>query len=279
VKEMLAVPFRVFGIAARPRSLPPEVVLLWNRLPVQSIWPIKVSPLLLLRSRFAVSTLPRLCGFPLADCRRLPFKLPTASSRRAAPSYRVLPSNTYPTVATAESSHGLLLPSAHQESEVHFREPSQLATFRLQGLVALLTVSSLEFRASFVSHRQRSWDSPFGGILSREVFETFQPERTHLPLTRRLFRRRSVRSVRRASVTGFAPPGIALRPHGVLSRGPQAPPLGFAPCRVFTRRPWSDFTDTPLACLAVSVDFSAIRLTPQSFNRPSQSLRPANTGV
>jgi hypothetical protein len=105
-----------------------------------------------------LAPLPRLCGFPLTDCCRLQIKLPTASSRRAAPSYRVLPSKTYPTVATAESSHGLSLPSAHQEFEIHFREPSQLATFRLQGLVALLTVCSLEFRAGFVSHRQRSWD-------------------------------------------------------------------------------------------------------------------------
>jgi hypothetical protein len=30
VKEMLVVPFRVFDIAARPRSLPFEVVLFWN---------------------------------------------------------------------------------------------------------------------------------------------------------------------------------------------------------------------------------------------------------
>jgi hypothetical protein len=156
-----------------------------------------------------LAPLPQLCGFPLTDCRRLPFKLPTASSRRATPSYRVLPSKTYPTVSTAEYSHGLWLPSAHQESEIHFREPSQLATFRLQGLVALLTASSLEFRAGFVSHRQHSWDSPFGGILSREASKAFQPGRTHLPLTRRLFCRRSVRPARRASVSGFAPLGIA----------------------------------------------------------------------
>jgi hypothetical protein len=30
VKEMLALPFRVFGIAARPQSLPAEAVLFWN---------------------------------------------------------------------------------------------------------------------------------------------------------------------------------------------------------------------------------------------------------
>lgn len=152
---------------------------------------------------------PRLCGFPLVNCRRLPFKLPTASSRRALPSYRVLPSKTYPTVSTAESSHGLLFPSAHQEFEVHLREPSQLATFRLQGLVALLTAYSLEIRAGFVSHRQHSWDLPFGGIVSREASEAFKPGRTHLPLARRYFLRRSVGPARRASVSGFVPLGIA----------------------------------------------------------------------
>jgi len=109
------------------------------------------------------------------------------------------------------------------------RGPSQPAKFRLQGLIALLTVSSLEIRAGFVSHRQRSWDSPFGGFLSREVSEAFQPGRTHLPLARRLFRRRSVRPARRASVSGFSPSEIALRSCGVLVRGPPAPPLGFPP--------------------------------------------------
>jgi hypothetical protein len=119
VKEMLVLPFRVFGIVARPQSLPPEVVLFWNRLLVQSIWPTKVSPLLLLRSRFAVST--------CLGC--AVFLWRTASddclSYRPHPlvelllSYRVLPNNTYPTVATAESSHGLSFPSAHQEFEVH----------------------------------------------------------------------------------------------------------------------------------------------------------------
>jgi hypothetical protein len=53
------------------------------------------------------------------------------------------------------------------------REPSQLAKFRLQGLATLLAACSLESRAGFVSHRQRSWDSPFEGFLSREVFQPF----------------------------------------------------------------------------------------------------------
>jgi len=38
------------------------------------------------------------------------------------------------------------------------------ATFRLQGLITLLTAYSLRNRAGFLSHRQRSWDSPFGAF-------------------------------------------------------------------------------------------------------------------
>jgi len=118
----------------------------------------------------------------------------------------------------------------------HFRNPrstfrglSLPATFRLQGLATLLAVFSLESPAGSLSHRLRSWDSPFGGFLSRKVSATFQSGRTHLPLARRLFRRRSVRPARRASVSGSIPPEIALRPHGVLGRRSPAPPLGFAP--------------------------------------------------
>jgi len=176
VKEMLASPFRVFGIAARPQPLPPEVVLFWNWSLVQSMTPAEVSPLLVLRSRFAVSTSPRLCGFPSSGCRRRLFGLSAASSRRASPSSRVLPSNTYPAAATAKSSHGLLLPSALEEFEVHCSRASQPASFRLQGLATLLTAYSLESRAGFVSHRQRSWDSPFGGFLAREVSRPFSRE-------------------------------------------------------------------------------------------------------
>jgi len=92
-----------------------------------------------------------------------------------------------------------------------------------------LTAYSLESRAGFVSHRQRSWDFPFGGFPFPKASAVFQPGRTHVPLTRRLFRRRSVEPARRASVPGSTPSGSALRPGGFLSRRPPAPPLGFPP--------------------------------------------------
>jgi hypothetical protein len=190
---MLVSPFRVFGIAARPQPSPPEVVLFWNWSLVQSMTPAEVSLLLVLRSRFAVSTclgcavfLPRAAADDCLGYRPRPLVELHLSSR-------VLPSNTYSAAATAKSSHGLPLPSALEEFEVHCARASQPASFRLQGLATLLTAYSLESRAGFVSHRQRSWDSPFGGFPSRRISAAFQLRGTHIPLARQYFCRRSVR--------------------------------------------------------------------------------------
>ena len=69
----------------------------------------------------------------------------------------------------ASSSRGLLLPTAHEGSKVHFSQARPPATFRLQGLVTLLTAYALRSRAGFLSHRQRSWDLPFGAFSSQKV--------------------------------------------------------------------------------------------------------------
>jgi hypothetical protein len=45
----------------------------------------------------------------------------------------------------------------------------------------LLTVYALRSRAGFVSHRRRSWDSPFGAFSSRKVSGALPPGWTHLP--------------------------------------------------------------------------------------------------
>jgi hypothetical protein len=44
-----------------------------------------------------------------------------------------------------------------------------------------LTAYSRRDRAGSLSHRQRSWDSPFGAFPSRKVSATFPGGRTHLP--------------------------------------------------------------------------------------------------
>jgi len=152
------------------------------------------------------------------------------------------------------------------------RGPSQPAKFRLQGLATLLTACSLESRAGFVSHRQRSWDSPFGGFLSRRASTAFRPRRTHIPLAQRYFRRRSVRPARRASVSGSTLSRIALRSHGVLARQPPAPPLGFSPLGLACKDLAPDFSRTPLACFTDPGNCSPGQLAPQSFDRPSPHL-------
>jgi hypothetical protein len=57
----------------------------------------------------------------------------------------------------------------------------RLTSFRLQGLVTLLTVYSFRARVGSVSPRRRSWDSPFGVFPSRKVSAAFPPGSTHLP--------------------------------------------------------------------------------------------------
>ena len=79
------------------------------------------------------------------------------------------------------SSHGLLFPTAREGSKVYLTRACQPATFRLQGLVTLLAAYSLRSRAGSVSHRQRSWDSPFGAFSSRKVSGRLPPEWSHLP--------------------------------------------------------------------------------------------------
>jgi hypothetical protein len=108
----------------------------------------------------------------------------------------------------------------------------------------------------------------------------FGRERTHIPLAQRFFRRRSVRPARRASVSGFTPLGIALRSHGVLSRRPPAPPLGFAPLGFDNGDLAPDFSGAPLACLSRPRDCSRDDAAPQSIDRSSPCLaRPSPEGA
>ncbi len=189
-------------------------------------------------------------------------------------SSRVSPSHTYPTAAAVRSSHGLLLPTAHPGSEVHCSRAQSLpATFRLQGLVTLLTVYSLESLAGFVSHRQRSWDSPFGGFPSREALPAFRPEGARIPLCPAVFLPpEGARPARRTSVSGLIPPESALRSRGVLVRRPPAPPMGFAPLGSATKALNPDFSGPPLTRFAGPGDCSPNSPALQSLDRPS--LRP-----
>jgi len=103
------------------------------------------------------------------------------------------------------------------------------ATFRLQGLVTLLTVSSLRTRAGLVSYRRRSWDSPFGAFSSREGVR-YVSARTH-PLT---VSPAAIPSAEardrhgRPRFLGFDPSGNPWRPSVCLAHRALDAPLGFA---------------------------------------------------
>jgi hypothetical protein len=129
------------------------------------------------------------------------------------------------------------------------------ATFRLQGLDTLLTACALESRAGFVSHRQRSWDSPFGGFPFRKASSAFPPGRTHIPLVFRVTPAPKCR-------TGHADLGFwvhtfrkYLATDGCLGRRSPVPPLGFVPPgptresldQDFSRPPLTRFTDPTIA--------------------------------
>jgi len=132
------------------------------------------------RSHFAVGHFLGYVGFP----RQAPpatVKQPTVSSSGFAFLQSIAQHDLVCRPGPADSSLGLSLPTALQGTEVHFRGFASPATFRLQGLATLLTAYSLRAHAGSVSHRRRSWDSPFGAFPSRKVSGASPPGSTHVP--------------------------------------------------------------------------------------------------
>jgi hypothetical protein len=117
----------------------------------------------------------------------------------------------------------------------------QPATFRLQGLATLLTAYSLRSRAGFVSHRQRSWDSPFGAFSSRKVSGALPPGRTHLPFLPSVLPppKRWAGPTGRGSWVSSLPrvPGD----HRAFDPTTAGCSLGFRPSRVLLRKPTAGF--------------------------------------
>jgi hypothetical protein len=183
---VLVWPFRVFGWAARPeRNRIGASSRNW--LLVQSLGPVEVPRLLVPRSHFAVG---RFVGC-VVFLRRA--TLTTLSSQRIlSSSFAFLQSVAQHNLARRPrpigTSHGLSFPTALEGSEIHFsRAVPPPATVRLQGLVTLWAVYALRARAGFVSHRRRSWDSPFGAFSSRKVSRSFPSGSTHVPFVPSLF--------------------------------------------------------------------------------------------
>jgi len=110
--------------------------------------------------------------------------------------------------------------------------------FRLQGLVTLLTVSSLRARAGFISRRQRSWDSPFGAFSSGKVSGPFPPGWTHVPFLLPLYLpHEAAGRPGRPRLLGFDPSESPLQPCPRLADRLLDAPLGFSPSRALCRQP------------------------------------------
>jgi hypothetical protein len=178
---MPVVPFRVFGFAAWARVLPPRAHPLGIGCSFRVVGPVRYrghcfrDPTLPLAVSSAVwSSFVRLRRPKLTDrC-----ALSSSFAFLQSIAQRDLVRRPQP----ADTSHGLGLPSAHEGSAVHIpRAQAVPASFRLQGLVTLLAAYSRRARAGFVSHRRRSWDSPFGAFSSRKVSAAFPGGRTHIP--------------------------------------------------------------------------------------------------
>jgi hypothetical protein len=108
------------------------------------------------------------------------------------------------------------------------------ASFRLQGLATLLTAYSPRFRAGFVSHRRRSWDSPFGAFSFRKVSHPFPSGRTHVLFLPSVYLRRRHRPARQAAVPGFCPFRESLAAKRGVSTPATGCSLGFYPSRAST---------------------------------------------
>jgi hypothetical protein len=142
----------------------------------------------------------------------------------------------------ANASHGLLLPAAHEVTAVHLTRACQPATFRLQGLITLLTACSRRDRAGLFSYQQRSWDSPFGAFPSHEVPAAFANGWTHMPFLSAVLPPPEGDGPAQLS-RGFWASTLARVPGGETGFNAFATggSLGFCPLRVHSQRPGSRF--------------------------------------
>jgi hypothetical protein len=184
------------------------------------------------------------------------------------------------------TSHGLLLPTALEDLEIHLpRALPSPATVRLQGLATLLTAYALRARAGFVSHRRRSWDSPFGAFSFRKVSAAFPGGRTRVPFlpsvipppkrwagpTGRGFRAFTLPGVpgdRRSVSTATAGCSHGLHPSRVCWRTPGP---GFHPAyshALCGRRPYEQRRRRPGASISLRLAPSAARQAEQRKGQP-----------
>jgi hypothetical protein len=105
-------------------------------------------------------------------------------------------------------------------------------------------------RAGFVSHQQRSWDSPFGAFSSGEGIHPFPDGRTHLPFPLSVYPHLRAGRLDRPRFLGFDPSRSPWRLSTLLTYPPLDAPLGLPlpgsqiEClgRAFTRSPLTRFS-------------------------------------
>jgi hypothetical protein len=173
---MFVAPFRVFGIIARPEMSPPQAVLYRVSGSFRVSVPLKYDPYRLDRPTVPLA-ISSAVWFSLNGVRRSQF------SFRSNPLFELrLLIESCPTIPSLPTAVRWLLSwasgpySTSEDRRSTSRGFSQPATFRLQGLLTLLTAYSLRSRAGLISYQQRSWDSPFGVFPSRKVFGVLAPE-------------------------------------------------------------------------------------------------------
>jgi len=186
---------------------------------------------------------PRPCGFPSAGLEWVAFQSPKSN-----PLVELGLRLESPATAPSRSTTVIRLLSWTSAPFSTFRIEGPLhagfclpATFRLQGLATLLTAFSLRSLAGFVSHRQRSWDSPFGAFSSRKVSRRFRLKAPTYRFSRDCARRRSGMPASRAAVSGLLPLRESLAGRHEFNVPSAGCSLGLRPSRVIRRAPWPGF--------------------------------------
>jgi len=143
-----------------------------------------------------------------------------------------------------------------------------------------LTAYSLRTRAGFVSHRQRSWDLPFGAFSSRMVSRALPPRSPHLPFRLSVLpSRKRWAGPDRLRFLGFHPFESPWRPGKGLVCQPLDAPLGFtlpgstfgSLVQAFTRTPLTHFANRTIARLASRCPRVSISLRPASSAAPCRN--------
>jgi hypothetical protein len=127
--------------------------------------------------------LPRLCGFPLPDLGDRRLNRPAESSLRVRLPLESYPANSSRLAAACRLLSWTFVPfsTSRLGSPLLAGFPGP-ATFRLRGLVTLLTAYSFRARVGSVSPRRRSWDfTPRSFPLSKGSPARLRSGGTHVP--------------------------------------------------------------------------------------------------